>query len=231
MGGVALGFVLLVWTSAAGSVSALKVPTVGVPRARPVPPPVPSATPTPTATGTATHHAAAHTFDSVWQLLATAILVAVGVALLLLLWAVWQWWRDRVHTREPVPPAMDFAPVPDIAQALTATVARQRDALAEGSVRNAIVACWLALEESAAAAGLPRDPAETAAEFTTRVVESYTVDRSAIATLAALYREARFSSHVLGEDARARASEAVATLHEQLSRRADVVRTPPGVPR
>lgn len=227
MGSVALGLALLVWVSAAGSVSALRVPTAGLPRARPVPPPAPSPTSTPTATPT--RQAGAHPLDTVWQLLATAVLVAVVVLGLLLLWALWQWWRDRVRTREVAPRPTQLEPVPDLAEALTATVSRQRDALAEGSPRNAIVACWLALEESAEAAGLPRDPAETAAELTTRVLEGYAVDRSAIVTLAALYREARFSAHVLGEDARERAVEAVTTLHEQLSRRADVVSSGPGV--
>ena len=118
--------------------------------------------------------------------------------------------------------------MPDIQEALTSTTSRQLEALAEGSPRNAIVGCWLALEESAGAAGLPRDPAETSAEFTARVIATYTVDRSAISTLAGLYREARFSAHQLGEDARDQAAAALATLHGQLSRGADVVSSGPG---
>ena len=228
VGGVALGFALLLWVSAAGSVSPLSAPTADLPRARPTPLATPTATATPTPTQT--QQAAPHTLDSTWELLAAVITAVAVLAGLLALWALWQWWRDRDRTREPVPPPMAFDPLPDIQEELASTASRQLDALAEGSPRNAIVACWLALEESAGAAGLPRDPAETAAEFTTRVMGSYTVDRSAILTLAGLYREARFSAHTLGEDARERAGSALATLHEQLSRRADVVRSGPGAP-
>ena len=78
--------------------------------------------------------------------------------------------------------------------------ADQRIALLRtGAPRNAIVAAWLDLETSVAATGLPRDPAETSTEFTERVIGTWDVDRLRLGDLAALYREARFSVHELGE--------------------------------
>lgn len=226
IGGAALGLALLVWVSAAGSVSPLRAPTADLPRSRATPTPVATATPTPT--GTASRASAPPTLGSTWELLAVVLTVAIVAAALLVLWALWRWWRERDRARVEPPPARRFEPVPDVQEALAGTASRQLDVLADGTPRNAIVACWLALEEAAGAAGLPRDPAETSAEFTARVIATYAVDRGAIATLSGLYREARFSAHPLGEDARSRARASLATLHADLSRRPDVVSARPG---
>ena len=85
-----------------------------------------------------------------------------------------------------------------------------RAALQGGTARNAIVACWMQLERAATAAGLPRIAAETPAEYVQRVVTAASVDPEPIGQLAALYREARFSRHALGEEHRGRA---VLALH------------------
>jgi hypothetical protein len=94
--------------------------------------------------------------------------------------------------------------------------AAQFDALAHGEPRNAIVACWLRLEDDVAAAGWPRHAAETSAEYTARVLAAAGLDGEAVTALAALYREARFSSHPLSEDDRNRAAAALRTVHESL---------------
>ena len=92
---------------------------------------------------------------------------------------------------------------------LAVDVDAARVALAGGSPRNAIVACWMQLERDAAAAGLPRDAAETSAEYVERVVAASSVDPAPIRELAALYREARFSRHELSDDHRTRALAAL----------------------
>jgi hypothetical protein len=58
--------------------------------------------------------------------------------------------------------------------------------------------------------------AETSAEYTTRVLAAAGLDGEAITTLAALYREARFSTHALGETDRRRAAAALRTVHASL---------------
>ena len=93
-----------------------------------------------------------------------------------------------------------------------------RIALAEGSPRNAIVACWMQLERDAAAAGLPRAAAETSAEYVERVVAASSVDPAPIRELAALYREARFSRHELLDDHRSRALAALNRVETALRR-------------
>lgn len=85
-----------------------------------------------------------------------------------------------------------------------------------GTPSNAIVACWLALEKTAAAAGVPRRVSETPSEFTVRVLGAAQVSRPALDRLAELYREARFSEHDLPESARFEARRALTVLHDEL---------------
>ncbi len=99
--------------------------------------------------------------------------------------------------------SVDFDAVDDVASSITADAAAQRAALLHGAPRNAIVECWLRLEAAVVEAGVHRDPADTSAELTERVLASHHVDPAALAHLAALYREARFSDHPMDEDDRA----------------------------
>ncbi|ANS78499.1 hypothetical protein SGUI_1103 [Serinicoccus hydrothermalis] len=92
-------------------------------------------------------------------------------------------------------------------------------ALAEGDPRNAVVACWVALEEAVRRSGLHQNPAETAAELTRRVLTRWEVDETAIRSLSEAYREARFSRHPVSEDQRDRAVAALERIHDDLRRR------------
>ena len=101
---------------------------------------------------------------------------------------------------------LDLDPLP-LAEAGREALRRDRElydaALAESDVRNGIVACWVLLEETAANVGIPRLPAETATELVVRFLHTLDVDPRPVARLAALYHEARFSTHELPADARA----------------------------
>jgi hypothetical protein len=112
----------------------------------------------------------------------------------------------------------DMVVLPEIEQPVVVLdVDAQLEALAQGSPRNAIVACWLRLEDDVAEAGLPRHVAETSAEFTTRVLGSYSIDPSPVIELAALYREARFSLHPMEQADRDRALVALRQVHAALA--------------
>jgi hypothetical protein len=147
-------------------------------------------------------------------LLWTAMLLLVVLLAVFLSWVLFQRWRPP-----PGRPDDDFEvlpEVPDLAETLARDADRQLAAVNEGSPRNGIVRCWLRLEESVAEAGLPREPWETSAELTLRVLRTLDVDPRALGTLAVLYREARFSDHELDEDARARAYAALRAMHDDL---------------
>jgi len=150
-----------------------------------------------------------------WGLLVQVViaLVAIGVLAVLAQVVIAVLRRPKVlRHEEPVFEA------PDVPEELLAGARAGIDLLLSGEPRNAIVAAWLSLETAAAATGLPRDPAETSTEYTARVIGTWAVDRDRLADLAALYREARFSVHDLGEDHRDRAVADLRVLHSDLER-------------
>jgi hypothetical protein len=110
--------------------------------------------------------------------------------------------------------------LPDFAAARSAVErdrARQQEALAWSDVRNGIVACWVMFEQAAAESHVEKQPAETASAFVIRFLHLLDVDPRAVGELAQLFLEARFSSHPLPSDARARAESALAAIHQDLA--------------
>lgn len=109
-----------------------------------------------------------------------------------------------------------FDVLDDIAEAMADDAATQREILRTGAPRNAIVECWLRVETLVADSGLEPDPSDTSAEFTSRVFRQFDVDHHAVASMAALYREARFSSHTMDESHRVAAIAALDEIHGSL---------------
>jgi hypothetical protein len=95
----------------------------------------------------------------------------------------------------------------------------QLAALHLGTPRNAIVACWMSLQAATVGAGLPDVLSETPEEFMVRAVGGLGLDSRAITALGRLYREARFSDHVMVERQREQAGEALRVLAGQLADR------------
>lgn len=58
--------------------------------------------------------------------------------------------------------------------------------------RNAVVACWLALERATSTAGLPRIRQETTSEYAGRVLTAFSAPAAHVAVLRRLYDRARF---------------------------------------
>jgi hypothetical protein len=143
------------------------------------------------------------------------VLIILGVLVLFAMAA-----RDllrRVTPRITGEGEADFAS-PDVPQAVLEGADHGLEALEHGPPRNAIVAAWVALEAAAGGAGLPRHPAETSTEYVTRVLRVWDVDPRALAELAALFREARFSTHPLTEAHRQHAITALGTIRSDLGR-------------
>jgi len=217
---VVLGLLALVWAASTGPVRML-----GTAGARPPEPAVPSERPTATPTpsnGMPTYRELTRgvraTADLSWigQLVAYTVLLAVCFAGYLLVRSMW-----RNRWRRPEKPAdVTFEKTPDgpVGEALVRDAAEQLAAVEVGGPRDGIVACWLRLEEVVAASGVPLHPAETSTELATRVLQALDVDPRAVARLAELYREARFSEHPMTETSRAQARDALRTLHEDLRR-------------
>lgn len=122
----------------------------------------------------------------------------------------------RVESRHP-PEGHDDDDAVD-REALADELAERLVALEGGRPRNAIVAAWIALEEAAARAGVPRDETETPTEFTRRAMAAYHLDEDALGRLADLYREARFSQHQVTEHHIRHARDCLGILSRDLRR-------------
>jgi hypothetical protein len=102
-------------------------------------------------------------------------------------------------------------------QRLAEAVESGLTAVDSGTATDGVIACWVALEDAAASAGVPREPSETPAEFTVRVLGVGAVSEPELLRLAQLYREARYSTHGSSEEARAEARAALLRLRDDLS--------------
>ena len=138
-------------------------------------------------------------------LIVLALLVAAARALR-------QWWLAREQPADEPP---DAVVVPDV---LLRGAREGEELLASGTPANAVVAAWVALESAARSVGVRDDATRTSEELVTAVLRSYSVDRAPLDALAALYREARFSTHAVGEDMRTSAREALQQVQVELRR-------------
>lgn len=150
------------------------------------------------------------------QFIVDAIQIVMGLALLLLVaFLLRKMLSTRLEPRTANPADED-----ELIALLDATGEEVRfRALSEGDPRNAVVACWVALEEAVVSSGLRPDRTETAVELTRRVLSRWEVDEASITALSAAYREARFSRHPITEQQRESAVAALERIHEDLRRR------------
>jgi hypothetical protein len=218
--------VLVTWAAAIGPSDVLRGdgtavstdnPTSETPTAS-----VSSGSPTPSAADPERQHGSSDVGSWV-RALAFLIEVATLLLVLFLLWRGVRWARQTYGARDrraPPPEDVDFEVIraPEAADEVRRDAGVQRGLLDEGPPRDAIVACWERFEVQALAAGLGRKHWETSAEFTLRFLDLVATDEHAVARLAELYREARFSDHVMGEDARDEARRALAGIHAGLVR-------------
>ena len=128
-------------------------------------------------------------------------------------WFVLAWWDRRPRRSDR--PTWVAEPVPE----LLAGVDDAQRRLAGGQPANAIVACWMAVEEAAARSGVPALASDTSAEFTLRLLDSLDVDSEALQQLSLLYRRARFGSDPIGEDQRELAATYLRRIRADLDAR------------
>lgn len=186
----------------------LEVPTVAV-----------TATPEATASTTALEDMAADAVVNIpgwWLMLALlligAVLVAVAATFARRLLAQ----RTERSAAELAAPAGSSALVePDAVQeALGAAAAQLRRQLPP---RDAVVAAWITLEESAARHGVHRSPSQTPTEFVTALLP-HSQDGAAAQELREVYLRARFSQRPVTEQDVALAADALERLRSAWSR-------------
>jgi hypothetical protein len=150
-------------------------------------------------------------------------LAVAAVLLVRLLRALRRLWRARTRRRRAPPEEVEFEVLGSaghLSEVIEAGAAQQRAGLVEGGEpRNAIVECWHRFEQQAVLAGATPRPWQTTAEFVLGVLDLVGADRGAVARLAELYREARFSDHPMTDGHRTAALEALDEIHRSLRSR------------
>ncbi|WP_326551482.1 DUF4129 domain-containing protein [Micromonospora sp. NBC_01813] len=157
-----------------------------------------------------------------WVPLAAGVLcgVAVLVVVGLLLWTLL---RDLTRRRsraasgrirrraQPSGPAS----AAEVVAAVDAGLVELSDA--DADPRRAVIACWVRLEQAAAAAGTPRQIGDTSTDLVTRLLAGHAISAEVLSAFAAVYRQARYARHAVDERTRAQAQSALRRLRGELT--------------
>jgi hypothetical protein len=159
-----------------------------------------------------------------------ALLVLVAAVLVVLVWGLV---GALFRRRGAAPDDPDRAPLKEAA--VLAAVQAGLDDLSDRDrdPRRAVIACWLRLEEAAAAAGLPRHVGDTSTDLVVRLLGGdgdrdgdgdgaggggrRVVSADVLAGFAEVYREARYATHTVDERMRGEARSALERLRAELT--------------
>ncbi|MDQ7908716.1 DUF4129 domain-containing protein [Phytohabitans sp. ZYX-F-186] len=149
------------------------------------------------------------------------VALVIGAAVLAVLLGVMVWtlarevgrrrWRGKMPPRQ----LSRTASAEEVVAALDAGLVDLSDA--DLDPRRAVIACWLRLEQAAAAAGTPRQAADTPTDLVTRLLGEHNVSRDVLARFADVYREARYATHTVDERMREQARAALQRLRAELT--------------
>jgi len=137
---------------------------------------------------------------------AAAAVLAVAVLVVTALWLRHRRASAAPHGHAPAP-----SPLADAVAAGTAALG------ATAGAREAIIACYAAMEASLATAGSPRRAADTPEELLNRAEDDGIIQTPAARRLTALFREARFSPHRLADAQRQAALAALGDIGDDLA--------------
>jgi hypothetical protein len=138
--------------------------------------------------------------------------ILIGIAVIGVALQLWKWWNRRplreapgqhsVVAREtteiPIEPEPELEPDTPALRSGIELALEMLDEQREPA--DAIVRAWLGLQETAEESGIVRQPAETATEFTSRILSRAVVDDRAVRTLLRLYLRTRFGDHPVTSD-------------------------------
>ncbi|MDU0304275.1 MULTISPECIES: DUF4129 domain-containing protein [unclassified Streptomyces] len=152
----------------------------------------------------------------------TRILVGLGIALLVVVVVIagLRLWRHLTRPSAPEVTAT-YATLDDERERLARAVDFGRRALSDGDdARAAVIACYAAMEQSLADSGVTRRASDSPQDLLERAVAGGLPTEAAAATLTALFREARYSTHPMDAGHRDRAAAALAEIADGLRARA-----------
>jgi Domain of unknown function (DUF4129) len=150
---------------------------------------------------------------------ATGLLIVAVVAVIgLLVVALLRTGARRAGSRRPASAGPAQVPA-DATEAAVAAVDAGLTELSDldADPRRAVIGCWVRLEQAAAAAGTERRIGDTPTDLVGRLLAAHQVSGDVLATLARLYREARYGTHTVDEQMRADALAALRRLRGELT--------------
>jgi hypothetical protein len=151
----------------------------------------------------------------------TAALVALGVvALAILGLAIFALVRDQMKRRARKTGRVKHQAKhqPRTAEELVAALDAGLEELSDTDrdPRRAVIACWVRLEQAAAAAGTPRNPGDSPTDLVGRLLNEQQVDARVLAALLEVYRQARYATHTVDNQMRQQARSALESLRADL---------------
>jgi hypothetical protein len=152
-----------------------------------------------------------------WLLgIAQILLVAafVGIVVLVIWLMVKRGMRPRERKLEVVTPDPQVARERVIA-AVDEGLSQLDDS--DADPRRAVIACWVRLEQAAAAAGTARQPGDTPTDLVARLLAEQQVSAAVLFPLAEVYRLARYATHTVDATMRDQARAALGQLRAELS--------------
>jgi len=145
------------------------------------------------------------------------IAVVIVIVVVVVVAAVFLW--RLLHRTDAQHTPATYATADDEQQRLAEAVDSGRRALLDGhDARAAVIACYLAMEESLAASGVARRVSDSPRDLLERAVASG-LTGDGTAALTELFREARYSTHPMDDSHRDRAAAALAEIARRLEAR------------
>jgi len=145
--------------------------------------------------------------DVLYALISAALVVAIVVVV-----------QRLLRESRAVPLAGRELPAEEYGSTLQEAIAGGRRALLElDDARAAIIACYVEMEDCLARAGATRSIAETPDELLAKAAGKSLISAGAASQLTALFYEARFSSHRMGQAQKEAAERALAELEAEVA--------------
>ena len=150
----------------------------------------------------------------------TVALVIIGVvAAIVLGLVVWALVRQTLSRRgnrkgRRDPRRSESSTAEDLVAALDAGLQELSDT--DRDPRRAVIACWVRLEQAAAAAGTPRHAGDSPTDLVARLLAEQRLDAGVLTPFAAVYRQARYATHTVDDQMREQARAALERLRSDL---------------
>ncbi|WP_144121883.1 DUF4129 domain-containing protein [Catellatospora sichuanensis] len=212
---------LLMLAAATASVSVLPIGRAA-PEQSASPNPTPTASPSPSPRSPSPSPSAPpeDTADSGWLgVVGLGMLALIGAAVLIVLLkaaakSTTKFRRRAIREKPPVRLAQ-LTDEEQVVAALDAGLLDLDDDAADP--RTAVIACWVRLEQAAAAAGVPRLPDDTATDLVVRMLHRRHLDAGVLNGFADVYRRARYATHRVDDDMRLQARASLHRLRDELT--------------